>query len=36
MILAQLSVYPIGEGTSLGSFVRKGIQDIPLFPAFLF
>ena len=28
MILAQLSIYPIGEGTSLGRFVRKGIQVI--------
>lgn len=28
MILAQLSVYPIGEGTSLSSFVKKGIQVI--------
>lgn len=28
MILAQLSVYPMGEGTSLGRFVRKGIQVI--------
>ena len=28
MILAQLSVYPLGEGTSLGRFVRKGIDVI--------
>lgn len=29
MILSQLSVYPVGEeGTSLGRFVRKGIQVI--------
>ncbi len=28
MILAQLSVYPIGEGTSLGRFVRKGVAVI--------
>ena len=28
MILAQLSVYPIGEGTSLSRFVKKGIQAI--------
>lgn len=28
MILAQLSVYPIGEGTSLSRFVKKGIQVI--------
>jgi len=28
MILAQLSIYPIGEGISLGKFVRKGIQVI--------
>ena len=28
MILAQLSIYPICEGTSLGRFVRKGIQVI--------
>lgn len=28
MILAQLSVAPLGEGTSLGRFVKKGIQVI--------
>lgn len=29
MVLSQLSVYPVGEeGTSLGRFVRKGIQVI--------
>ena len=28
MILAQLSVYPIGEGTSLSRFVKKGIKII--------
>jgi len=28
LILAQLSVYPIGEGTSLSRFVKKGIQVI--------
>ena len=28
MILAQLSVYPIGEGTSLSRFVKKGIKVI--------
>ncbi len=28
MILAQLSVFPIGEGTSLSRFVKKGIQVI--------
>ena len=28
MILAQLSIYPIGEGTSLGRFVKKGVQII--------
>ena len=27
-MLAQLSVYPIGEGTSLSRFVKKGIQVI--------
>lgn len=26
MLLAQLSVYPIGEGVSLGRFVRKSVQ----------
>jgi len=28
MVLAQLSVYPLGEGTSLSRFVKKGIQVI--------
>ncbi len=28
MILAQLSVYPVGQGTSLGRFVKKGIRVI--------
>lgn len=28
MILAQLSVYPIGEGTSLSRFVKQGIKEI--------
>lgn len=28
MIIAQLSVHPIGEGTSLGRFVRKGVAVI--------
>ena len=28
MILAQLSVYPIGDGTSLSRFVKKGIEVI--------
>jgi uncharacterized protein (TIGR00106 family) len=28
MILAQLSVYPIGEGTSLSRFVRRGVKVI--------
>ena len=28
MILAQLSVYPISEGTSLSRFVRKGVKVI--------
>jgi uncharacterized protein (TIGR00106 family) len=28
LILAQLSVYPIGEGTSLGRFVKKGVKVI--------
>ena len=27
-MIAQLSVYPIGEGTSLGRFVKKGIAVI--------
>ena len=27
-MIAQLSVYPIGEGTSLGRFVKKGIEVI--------
>ena len=28
MILAQLSVYPVGEGVSLGRFVKKGVKII--------
>ena len=28
MILAQLSVFPIGEGTSLSRYVKKGIEVI--------
>jgi len=28
MVLAQLSVYPIGEGVSLGRFVKKGVKII--------
>ena len=28
MILAQLSVYPIGEGVSLGRHVKKGVKII--------
>ena len=28
MILAQLSVYPLGEGTSLSRFVKEGIKVI--------
>lgn len=28
MILAQMSVYPIGEGTSLSRFVKKGVAVI--------
>ena len=27
-MIAQLSVYPIGEGASLGHFVRKGVSVI--------
>ena len=27
-MIAQLSIYPIGEGTSLGRFVRKGVAVI--------
>ena len=27
-MIAQLSVYPIGEGTSVGRFVRKGVKVI--------
>jgi uncharacterized protein (TIGR00106 family) len=27
-MIAQLSVYPVGEGTSLGRFVRKGVSII--------
>ena len=28
MILAQLSVYPLGEGTSVGRFVKQGVKII--------
>lgn len=28
MIVAQLSVYPLGEGTSLSRFVKEGIKVI--------
>jgi len=28
MILAQLSIYPIGAGASLGRFVKKGVKII--------
>ncbi len=28
MILAQLSVYPVGEGVSLGRYVKKGVKII--------
>ena len=28
MILAQLSIYPIGEGVSLGRYVKKGVKII--------
>ena len=28
MILAQLSVYPLGEGISLSRFVKRGVQAI--------
>lgn len=28
MILAQVSVFPVGEGTSLSRFVKKGIRVI--------
>ena len=28
MILAQLSVFPVGEGTSLSRFVKKGMKVI--------
>lgn len=28
MLLAQLSVYPIGSGISLGTYVRKGVKII--------
>jgi uncharacterized protein (TIGR00106 family) len=28
LILAQLSVYPLGEGTSVGRFVKRGIEVI--------
>lgn len=27
-MIAQLSVYPLGEGTSLGHFVRRGVAVI--------
>ena len=27
-MIAQLSVFPIGEGTSLGRFVRKGVEAV--------
>ena len=27
-MIAQLSVFPIGEGTSLGRFVRKGVAVV--------
>jgi uncharacterized protein YqgV (UPF0045/DUF77 family) len=27
-MIAQLSVYPIGEGTSLSRFVKKGVSII--------
>jgi len=27
-MIAQLSVYPLGEGTSVGRFVRKGVAVI--------
>lgn len=28
MILAQLSIYPVGAGVSLGRFVKKGVKII--------
>lgn len=28
MILAQLAVYPLGEGLSMGRFVRQGVKVI--------
>jgi len=28
LILAQLSVFPVGEGTSLSRFVKKGVKVI--------
>ncbi|SHH46165.1 uncharacterized protein, MTH1187 family [Desulfofustis glycolicus DSM 9705] len=28
MILAQLSIYPVSEGLSMGRFVRKGVKII--------
>jgi uncharacterized protein YqgV (UPF0045/DUF77 family) len=28
LILAQLSVFPVGEGTSLSRFVKEGIKVI--------
>ncbi len=27
-MIAQLSIYPIGEGTSLGRFVKKGVEVV--------
>jgi uncharacterized protein (TIGR00106 family) len=31
MVLAQLSIYPIGAGVSLGRYVKKGIEIIEAF-----
>lgn len=28
MILAQISIYPVGEGVSLGRFVKQGVKII--------
>ena len=28
MLLAQLSIYPVGSGVSLGRYVRKGVKII--------
>jgi uncharacterized protein (TIGR00106 family) len=28
MVLGQFSIYPLGEGTSLSRFVKKGIQVV--------